>query len=80
MIIYEMAFKGLPVFDNQMSKDVLENWRHGNEFTIHPIYRKRKHLMGIGGWISLITIKGLQVNPGERLSLQSFKKLVLVLE
>lgn len=77
MILYEMAFKSLPMYYTRwIGVDILEKWRTTPDFSIFPLYRKRAGIKSIESAISLITTKGIQVKPEERLSLNTLKKLL----
>jgi hypothetical protein len=72
-----MAFKSLPMFYTRwIGADILEIWRSSNDFSISPIYRKSRGLRGIEEVISLISIRGIQMNPKDRLSLVAYHKLL----
>lgn len=63
-MLYEMVFKNIPMFYTRfIGLDILEKWRSANDFSIFPIYRKKKGLMSMESIISLIAIRGIQINP-----------------
>lgn len=77
IILYEMAFKSIPLFYTRwIGADILDMWRSTNDFSIFPLYRKRKGIPGIEEIISLISIRGIQMNPKQRISLLTYHRLI----
>jgi len=76
VILYEMAFKSIPLYYTRwIGLEILSKWRAG-DFSIFPIYRRRRGAMGIETIASLTGISGIQINPQQRLTLKTQKAIL----
>ena len=76
MILYEMTFQSLPMFYSRfIGPEVVESWKAKKEFSLFPIYRKRRGYRAVEEIISIVSICGLQCEQTQRLKVECLKKV-----